>query len=376
MSLMDVLNAAERWIGVLAERQRLAAARRRAAAITGLHQLAGTACHCPSNLAFHHVHSEAIRECADIVIDYGSNVENPRRPQLPVALIAHFAPMIPRGAVVHVKTDRLAEFEATILPQLQAPIVLVTGDSDIAPVLAHRGLLDHPMIGHWFAQNCDLDAPHPRLTPVPIGLDNPVYTKFEKRLGFLVDAIAGRSRVDFRFSTNDTGNQRRFNAAADLSRAAIGNKPLAVLCTFHMNHRIAPDISQLPDRVAAAAALRGSPLCHFIPRRLPQQECWRLHEGFAFEASPQGNGPDCFRTWEALALGTVPIVRMGPLDRLYREHGFPVAIVKAWSEVTAERIAAWAEELVPQLVPSRQKLSAGYWTSLIRARAVAIRAAA
>ena len=376
MSLLDVLSAAERWIGILAERQRCASSTRRAASVTGLHQLAGTACHCPSDLDFHHVHSEAIRECADVVIDYSSNVENPRRPQLPVAFVAGFAEAIPRGAVVHVKTDHLAAFEAAMLPRLRAPIVLVTGDSDAAPVLAHRGLLAHPMIDHWFAQNCDLATDHPRLSPIPIGLDNPVYTKFEKRLGFLVDAIAGRASFDPRFSTNDTGNQRRFNAAAEEARAAIGAKPLSVLCTFHMNHRIGPDISQIPDRVSAAAALRSSPVCHFIPHRIPQQECWRLHAGFAFEASPQGNGIDCFRTWEALALGTVPIVRSGPLDRLYREHGLPVAIVKEWAEVTAERLQAWAEELVPQLAPTRPKLSAGYWTSLIRARAVAVRAAA
>ena len=228
------------------------------------------------------------------------------------------------------------------------------------------------MIGHWFAQNCDLDAAHPRLGPIPIGLDNPVYTKFEKRLGFLADAIAGRSHFDPLFRTNDTGHQRRFNAAAAQARATIGRKPLNVLCTFHKNHRIAPDISGLPDRVAAVAALGRQPFCHFVRQRIPQDQCWRMHADFAFEASPQGNGMDCFRTWEALALGTVPIVRASPLDRLYRAHDLPVAIVEDWAEITPERLAQWAQELVPQLAPARHKLSADYWTGLIRERADAL----
>jgi len=376
MSLMDVLNAAESWIGVTARRRRLAARSRRAEALTGLHQLRGIGCHCPPDLPFHHVHSESIRESADLVIDFESNVEHPRRPQVPLPFLVQFAPALPRGSVVHVKTDWLGEFADAILPELRQPIVLVTGDSDAAPARAHRHLLDHPMIGHWFVQNCDLDEEHPRLGRVPIGLDNPVYTKFEKRLGFLVDTLAGRARLDPRFVTNDTGDQRRFNAAAAGARATIGSKPLAILCTFHKNHRIAPDISGLPDRVAAATALGGKPFSHFVTRRIPQEQCWRMHRDFAFEASPQGNGMDCFRTWEALALGTVPIVRTSPLDRLYRGHGLPVVIVEDWADVSSERLVEWAEDLVPQLEPARHKLSAGYWSALIRSRAEQIRHAA
>ncbi len=55
---------------------------------------------------------------------------------------------------------------------------------------------------------------------------------------------------------------------------------------------------------------------------------------YAFVISPHGNGVDCHRTWEALALGCVPIVRTSPLDALY--EGLPVLIVSNWCEVTAD----------------------------------------
>ena len=52
-----------------------------------------------------------------------------------------------------------------------------------------------------------------------------------------------------------------------------------------------------------------------------------------FALSPRGNGMDCFRTWEALALGVIPIIkRSGPFDRLY--EGMPVLLVDRWEHVT------------------------------------------
>ena len=67
MSLMKVLNEAERRIARAAERRRLASRSRMAERLSSLDQLRGIACHCPQGLAFHHVHSEAIREAERVV---------------------------------------------------------------------------------------------------------------------------------------------------------------------------------------------------------------------------------------------------------------------------------------------------------------------
>jgi hypothetical protein len=55
---------------------------------------------------------------------------------------------------------------------------------------------------------------------------------------------------------------------------------------------------------------------------------------YKFVLSPPGNGIDCHRTYEAIALGCIPIVKSSPLDPLY--EGLPVIIVQDWSEVTRE----------------------------------------
>jgi hypothetical protein len=40
---------------------------------------------------------------------------------------------------------------------------------------------------------------------------------------------------------------------------------------------------------------------------LNRSELWRRHGNYSFVISPPGHGLDCHRTWEALALGCIPI---------------------------------------------------------------------
>jgi len=59
----------------------------------------------------------------------------------------------------------------------------------------------------------------------------------------------------------------------------------------------------------------------------------RLQTEYAFVASPYGNGFDCHRTWEALCLGCIPIVKISPLDRLFAN--LPVLLNTTLKEFTS-----------------------------------------
>jgi hypothetical protein len=84
---------------------------------------------------------------------------------------------------------------------------------------------------------------------------------------------------------------------------------------------------------------------------------------FTFVLSPFGIGMDCHRTWEALALGLYPILHSSELDPMFRD--LPVLIVKAWSQVTRERLDTFLKEQEgkPKTVP--EKLFLKYWVQKI-----------
>jgi hypothetical protein len=52
---------------------------------------------------------------------------------------------------------------------------------------------------------------------------------------------------------------------------------------------------------------------------------------YQFVISPPGNGPDCHRTWEAIYLGTIPIVLSGALSSELTK-ALPVLAVDTWEE--------------------------------------------
>jgi hypothetical protein len=371
MSVPKILGHAETLLETVAEAGRWRWSRLTAPlSIRCKSDLRGTRCNCPRGLKHHFVHSEGLREIADFVIDYRSNVVNPARGRVPIEYLTRFAGQLNRGNIIHLKADLLGEFAATVLPGLKEPVVLVTGDSDYAPLTDFSWLLDHPRIGHWFVQNADAAYRHSKLTPVPIGLDNPLYNKLEKRIGLAVDMLARRSAFDSTFSRNEAGDQALLNRIIASGINKPIHKNLKVLCTFHMNHKIAPDIAGIPSRIEAYSALVGNPLCHFPSRRLAQEACWRAHENFAFQASPHGNGLDCFRTWESLALGTIPIVKKSPLDLLYEDEELPVMIVESWHEVTPENLQRWRDRFKKSFDEGLlERLSNSYWVRKIRATA-------
>jgi hypothetical protein len=358
--LQKVLEAGHGWRAALAARWWL---RRKS-------DLRGTACHCPPGLPLHLVHSEGLREGADVVVDFRSNISGRARRQVPVAALARVAPEIGDGDIVHVKADRMAEFVAHVFPRVRGPVVLVSGDSDYGAVGDFRHLLDDPKLRHWFAQNCDVPWRHPKLTRIPIGFDNPRYDKLEKRIGFLIEMALGKTPYDPTVSRNDIGDQARLQQVAAQIATRPHRKPLRALCTFHLNQKLVPNFEELPERRQAYELLKDNPACHFPARRLPQEECWRRHADFAFQVSPRGRGLDCFRTWESLFLGTIPIVRSSTLDPLYLDENLPVVIVESYREVEPGNLARWKAQYEDRFTPElRTRLTNGYWLDRIRAAA-------
>ena len=110
------------------------------------------------------------------------------------------------------------------------------------------------------------------------------------------------------------------------------------------------------DRIEAYSQIPHS-LMFYEPMKTQRINCWKNMIKYKYVISPHGNGLDCHRTWESLALGCIPIIKTSPLDRMF--EGLPVLIVKNWSDIT--------QELLNTFEPSGNldKLRLNYWNELL-----------
>ena len=73
-----------------------------------------------------------------------------------------------------------------------------------------------------------------------------------------------------------------------------------------------------------------------------------------FVVSPPGLGEDCYRTWEAILLWAIPIVRSSNLDPLFQR--VPALILKDWEFVNKKQLLSFRPKNF-----SRKWVIAQYW---------------
>ena len=83
---------------------------------------------------------------------------------------------------------------------------------------------------------------------------------------------------------------------------------------------------------------------------------------YSFVLSPYGNGFDCHRTWEALCLGSIPIMKAPHFRLLFQD--LPVLNVSDWDEIN-EDLLRKTLDVFKQRQFNYEKLKLSYWTAQI-----------
>jgi len=224
-----------------------------------LQALAEVSVATPSVLAFHtSLPAAGVRECAvfpDDADGFGSDAASIER--------------LRSSRSIFVYTHLVQSFAKHVLPSLRNRFVLISHNSDRAVDGRFSSLLDDPRLVHWFAQNVAMS--HPKLSPIPIGLANAQWP--HGRIADVLTAAASAPPVRRRIVYCN------FNVKTDYwTRAPLRWRLV-----------LKPGVWQAPHK----------PFREYLVDLAQCRWC----------VSPPGNGLDCHRTWEALYLGVVPVVR-------------------------------------------------------------------
>lgn len=181
------------------------------------------------------------------------------------------------------------------LPHLTTPLVVLTGSYENSrdfriPNQSIQRLLNSPVIVHWFCTNIyettGLQSLPPKLHPLALGVEP--FGKDPKRhphpVGLIRDTIL--RHVSFEGQWED-----------------LPNKTLGVFEAY-ASPFTNPNRANMPRET-----------------RLPLPEYLEQMVQSKFVLSPNGHKPDCFRHYEALGLGAIPITELDPILYSHLQSG-------------------------------------------------------
>lgn len=237
------------------------------------------------------------------------------------------------GHIVYALTHYVDHFLAHHHQNIPAPYILLTHNSDYPSgrnELLHY--LKDPKLIAWYGAN--LINKHPKLRPIPLGVANEYWNHGNVTI---LKAVSRRLKPF---------HQRKTLLYVDSFSET--NSDRIEIRQYFLNHF---------DNDSAVHISRS--------RKQWKDHMQQLGEA-KYVASPPGYGIDCYRTWEALIMGAVPIVERSEFQSLY--DNMPVMVVNKWTEVTRENLTKFESTLGlgPDGVPLRPKIWLRYWIEQIK----------
>jgi len=108
-----------------------------------------------------------------------------------------------------------------------------------------------------------------------------------------------------------------------------------------------------------------SDIIFYEPKKLSRSESYKQTGKFSFVLSPFGHGFDCIRTFEALCLGCIVIMKKSFLDIIYED--LPILLVDEWTDVTQKLLEDTLVEFSKKEF-NYNKLKMDYWINVINSK--------
>ena len=221
-------------------------------------------------------------------------------------------------------------FFRNINKHIEHPYILVTAgeyyDRVVNKVLP---FLDDEKVIAWYTIHPHVNS-HPKINPIPLGILQ-VFSNHE----FREDRAA------------------LFAHLRQESKEGL----------LYMNFRGGTTPPFRADRDFVYDLFKDAPFC-YQANRLSFMKYLKEMAKFKFVLSPSGNAPDTYRTWEALLVGSIPIVKTSHLDELYAD--LPILIVEQWEDITPEFLEEKWEEFTTKRF-NIEKLCIEYWWNQVEA---------
>ena len=214
--------------------------------------------------------------------------------------------------------------------------ILITHNSDYH--VTNTVVKNAPKFDYWFAQNKDTD--NNKIISIPIGLENIKLRKSLKSNNSL-------------FSSEVNGALHKSLLIDKINSYDIKKNKLVYL-NFNVN-------TYPTERQYVMNKFKNENWVTYT-NNLSIEQFYFDFAQHKFIFSPRGNGIDCHRTWEALYLGVIPIVKKSIHMNEFAD--LPILFLDEWDEINEEILHNFYEQVKCKLY-NLDKLKISYWEKII-----------
>lgn len=192
---------------------------------------------------------------------------------------------------------------------------------------------NHKNIYKLYCVNFDLKQEHLKIKPIPLGID---YHSHSNKLS----PIEQEQKL-ISIYKNSVPFEKRLDQCYSFFQFQMFNR--------HNN-----------DRFVAKDVLDKVNFNVYQDKKKQREETWKNMVKYKWIISPHGNGLDCHRTYEAIALGCIPVVKSSTLDIMYKD--MPIIILNDWNEISLELLKSKTKEALKK---SKETITLDYWIKKI-----------
>ena len=139
------------------------------------------------------------------------------------------------------------------------------------------------------------------------------------------------------------------------------NRIPKIFCNFHFNFTD----ERHGDSRRKLLNILPKNITFFQTKQLNRTNSWKLMSEYMFVVSPFGHGFDCIRTFEALCLGCIVIMKKSFLDIIYED--LPILLVDNWEDINEKLLESYLLEY-PNKKFNYDKLKFEYWVNLVNSK--------
>jgi hypothetical protein len=251
------------------------------------------------------------------------------------------------GMSIYVISNLLSIFVTNILPKINKKFILVSGCSvKTCPVEVLKEndffkLMNNPHLIRWHSQNNTIQNGI-KIKQIPLGLDyHTIY-----------------NNPSHKWKSNGEGclpiEQERILLRVKQQSGELSKRINKIYVNFLPNDRFGQRKECLRQINPNLLSIHND--------NLKRTDTWRLTTKYAFVLSPYGNGMDCHRTWEAIILGSIPIIKSKEFKLMFED--LPVLNVENWTDINQKLLDDTIERFKTKIF-NYDKLTMNYWKNII-----------